>query len=274
MRCENIDRDNFELYSEMIPGDLDEILFQKNIHSFGAVFAETPVGAVVWSEDEEDSYGRLMSIFVAPEARRLGVGTFLLEAVAKEMEAAGKEGITFKYSESGERRLLTLFFNISGFETDSFELPVGRISFLEAAKALKALPGSEKEAGTPVSKLAVKDRNALLTWIRKMSPENATEYSVMRPESFAVLDGGEVKGALLFSKEDESTLSLDYAYSSDPKSLIGMLILALKTLAADYSKDTVIEMLLATDSGRGLYEKLFGPTEFFCKITECRQSFV
>ncbi|MCR5278234.1 MAG: GNAT family N-acetyltransferase [Lachnospiraceae bacterium] len=273
MRREIINKDNVQLYIDMIPSDLEDLLFQKNVHAFGAVFAETPVGAVIWADTEGDTYGRLLSLFVVPEARRLGVGTYLLETVASDMVDAGKEGIAFKYNESGDRRFLTLFFNIVGFETDTSDVPVGRVTFGDAARALKDLPGIETEAGIPVSHLAGKEKAVLHNWISRMSPENASIYMRTKPDSFAVIDDGEVKGALLFRKEDEETISLDYAYSSNPRSLIGMLSLALKTIAPECTKDTRLEMLLATDAGRGLYEKLFGPTEYFMRIAECRQNF-
>ena len=82
-----------------------------------------------------------------------------------------------------------------------------------------------------------------------------------------------IRSALLFRKEDEETLSLDYAISQDPKSLVGLLSLAVQHYASEYSKDTKIEMLLATHSGLGLYERLFGAAVFNTRVSEYHQNF-
>lgn len=274
MRYESIDKDNYKLYAEMIPSDIDHILFHKNVHAYGAVFAETPVGVAVWSESDRDVFGRLLTLFVLPEARRMGIGSFLLETVMEKMREAGKEGICCKYSDTGDRAFLTPFLNEMGIETEVISVPVGRVKLLDAAKAVKNIPGAGKETGVPSGRLSGREKNCVCRWIEELSGGDATAYLSGQPESFFVLEGDEVKSALLFSKEDEETLSLDYALSSDPKSLVGLLSSAVIEYANRYSKDTWIDMLLTTDSGQGLYQKLFGETYLRTRVAECRQSFL
>ncbi len=273
MRRETINKDNLKLYAEMIPAELGPLLFQKNTHAFGAIFAETPVGVAMWDDAENDSYGRLMSIYVAPEARRMGIGTYLLESVMKDMQDAGKEGISGKYSDAGDRALLTPFFTEFGIEIETLDVPVGRVTLLEAVKAIKNIPGAGKETGVSSADLSGREKNTAIKWIETLSGESAGQYMTGKPESFFVLDGEDVRSALLFRKEDEETLSLDYAISQDPKSLVGLLSLAVQHYALEYSKDTKIEMLLATHSGLGLYERLFGTTPLSTRVSEYRQNF-
>ncbi len=273
MRYESIDKDNIKLYAGMIPVETEPLIFHKKTHAYAAVFAESPVGAAVWSESDKDGYGRLLSLFVLPEARRMGIGSFLLETVMGKMIELGMEGIVCRYSDSGDRALLTPFFNELGIETNVASVPLGRVSLLEAAKAVRNIPGAGKETGISSAKLTGREKNSVCRWIEELSGEDPIEYLNGNSESFFVLEGDSVKSALLFRREDEETLSLDYALSSDPKTLIGLLSHALRVYAGHYPKETRIDMLLATESGFGLYKKLFGDTDLVARVAECRQNF-
>ncbi|MCR5033553.1 MAG: GNAT family N-acetyltransferase [Lachnospiraceae bacterium] len=273
MRTEVLNKNNLELYRELIPGALDSVVFTQGIHTVGALFAETEAGLAIWRDKEGQPYGELMSLFVLPEARRMGIGEYLLEHVVEDMKKAGKEGICAKYLETGDRSLLTPFLSEMGIETERMETPVGRVTVGEALKAVDKVAGKLEECGSPVSELAGRNKAATLRWIEDLCGEDARQYMTGKPESFVILEDGEVKSALLFRKEDETTISLDYAFSSDPKSLLGLLKLAERTFATEMEMGINIEMLLATQAGKGLYEKLMGEPSLNCTVVECQGNF-
>ena len=114
-----------------------------------AYFAQKLVGAVAWRP--RDKTAELLSIYVAPEARRLGIGTDLLRDAVQNMKKAGCSEIHFKYSEYGDRTALTPFFNNIGFETDVDEMLLGKKPLSEIiADAGKKGVGKAKGEGASV----------------------------------------------------------------------------------------------------------------------------
>lgn len=273
MKSEIISLANYPAYGESIPVEFVENLSSPDVHFIGAQFAMSTVGAAIWHNDEGSEYGTLLSLYVLPEARLLGVGTFLLESVVEEMKKAHKKGISFKYEVSGDKALLSDFFASVGYDTQSLEVPLGSISLKEAVKAIAEKAEGVKMSGSKASELGVKEKAIAVKWLNKVSGGRAAEYIGKQPENFFTVRDDKVKSALILSANSENVLSLDYAFSENPLDLLGMLKSALNEIAGKYSPDTEIEMLLSTQAGQNLYEKLFGEAASKCELVTCTQLF-
>ena len=271
MKKELISLANYPEYGKVIPAELVDFLSSKDVHFVGAEFAMSAVGAAIWRNDEGSDCGTLLSLYVLPEARLLGVGTFLLESVVEEMVKAHKKRLAFKYVDSGDRSLLTEFFASVGTDTYIEEVPVGRTTIKEAVKVIAEKGEGVNRSGSRASDLDVKDKAAAIKWLNKVSDGRAGEYFGKKPESYFVVRDEKVKSALVISRESENVISLDYAYSENPLDLLGLLKNALSDVAKAYPSDTAIEMLLSTESGQKLFEKLFGETTGTMRVISCSQ---
>ena len=268
-----ITKKNLKDFERMIPGELHEEVAAERVSAIGMKFSGMEAGAIVWTDIPGDDYGAILSLFVPPEFRGLDVGHNLLQEAIFDMGAAKKAGITFKYEDEGQRRTLTPFFNAFGFRTDVFETPMGRITLKEAADRLESAFVKTEELGESISELGGDDQKIAYDYITSFYGAEPKQYLSSKPDSFISIDSGKVSGALLFSKEEESVLSLDYVYSKSPKQLAGLLKLAIRRLSEDFPPETNVEMLLATKEGSSLYTKLFGEATGVVRIAQCRQSF-
>lgn len=272
MKKEIISLANYPEYGESIPSEFVDALSSTDVHFIGANFAMSAVGAAIWRNDEDSELGTLLSLYVLPEARLLGAGTFLLESVVEEMKKAHKKGLSFKYVNSGDRSLLTDFFASVGVDNYIEEVPIGRTTIKEAVKVIAEKGEGVNKSGSKASDLSVKDKAAAIKWLNKVSAGRAGEYFSKKLESYFVVRDEKVKSALILSEESENVISLDYAFSENPMDLLGLLKSALSDVAKSHPSDTVIEMLLSTDSGLKLFEKLFGETEGAIEVVSSTQN--
>ena len=275
MRYRSLEEMNKEALRKLFPPELMLPISRGDLKGGVACFAGEPAAAAAWRRDKEEGYGELLSFYVLPEARRLGIGSALLSAVIKEMGEDHRKGISFRYSEYADRTALTPFFNDRGYETVVQEMPLGRLTLGEIRDhfAGKGFDKLEK-SGCCVYELPKKDRIAVREKLEQISGQPADEYDREWPGSYALYENGKLKAALFLREEREGVLSLDYLFSNgNAREMTGLLAGAAKRLLKHYPEDTGMEMLLSTDQGRKLYEGLFGKTKKGYRIASCRQSF-
>ncbi len=273
MKKTKITKDNLKNFAGMLPVEVLQGVALGNVSAIGMKFSEMEAGAAAWVEVPGDSYGRLVSLFVPPEFRDLDVGHVLLQEVIMEMGGAKKEGISFRYQEEGDRKTLTPFFNVFGFQTDVTDIPLGQVTLKDAKKRIDETFKNIDEAGVTIQSLRGEDRRMVADHIRGISGLDPSEYLNGSPDSFVILEDKKIKGLLLFSLQEDWTLNLDYFFSRNPKDMAGMLKNAITQLLNDFNSNTNVEMLLTTQEGQKLYNGLFGEPGMTVRVAECRQSF-
>ncbi|MCR5097878.1 MAG: GNAT family N-acetyltransferase [Lachnospiraceae bacterium] len=257
-----------------LPAEYHSAFKKKELSGAVAYFAGKPVGTVAWKK-ADDAAGELLSLYVAPEARRLGIGTGLLGYSVIEMQKAGLKEIKFKYSDYGDRTSLTPFFNDSGFETDVDEMPLGRMKLSDIRTAAKK-KGIDKarDEGDCIFDLDGKVKAAARNALSQVCGVDLDIYDRQWPGTYVLMDGNNVKTAAFLREEDDNLISLDYLLNSgSPENLASLIEKILNRISEHYSDDTEVEMLLATGSGAKLYEAMFGKTHATYRMASCRQPF-
>ena len=275
MKLYALTADNIHAYREVLPSQLDAQIQTGGARCIGAEFAGTPAGAAVWAELPDEDHGKLLSVYVLPEARRLGIGWALVREVVQDMVKRGKKGISLQYSADGDRLGLAPFMNEVGLRTTVHPVALGRIRLGDVAEWFSKF-GEITPVGSALGDLAPDERGQVIRWIAGISGELPQTYLSGHPESFVVLRNHKVRAALLLREEqkpDGMVLSLDYAVSEDSRELMGLLRVAEQSLSGMYGPETPIEMLLMSRESERLYERLFGEPEAVVFIGSCRQDF-
>lgn len=82
-RLVKITRENQQLFSRCIPDTFKKVLFQKGMNAVGIVAWDGQgCGAAVSTLEEGDI--RILSVYVEPEYRRMGMGTELVRALCQK----------------------------------------------------------------------------------------------------------------------------------------------------------------------------------------------
>ena len=263
----------YEEVEELIPAEYRKMLAKRELYGGAANFVFENVGAIAWKPDGD--MGEILSLYVLPEARRLGVGAFLLQSAVRDMQKKGCKGVSFKYNENDERALLTSFFNDNGFETDVTSFPLGKKSLSEVKEAANK-KGLDKvgETGTLVYDLTNPTRAEVRKEIGRISGEEPDVYDRQWPGTYVVLEDNGVKAAAFLREESKVVISLDYLVNNgSPKDLAGLMGTVVNRLTGHYDPETSVEMLLATEHGEKLYEGLFGEPEDTFNVASCHQAF-
>ncbi len=264
MISEIVSNKNWGEYSTLIPSHFYSRLQSGEAEALGVRFLEEPVGSIVWQQDT------LLSIYVLPLARRLGVGKRLLSDLAALLKKREGSPLSFTYEEAEDRLSLTFFFNEMGIAIEPIPVHIGETTISEAMDRLLEV-NADKNAyiGSPYTELFDDQKRIVNDWIRESLRETPSEYSSDHPKSYFLFKDSEIKAGLLLSEEirmtasgEEGTgnVSLDYLYASPgyEKNLIRLLYQALNSLEETYADSTKISMMLSNEQSLQLFAKLLG----------------
>ena len=274
MVTEEITNQNYEEYMDMVPHEFDNGLVSGRYFAIGAKLAGRVVGAAVWEAPDEKKLGTLHSIYVAPEARRLGTGTELLRALTEKIEENGLEGLEFSYVAEGDRLTLSPFFEKYKVELDISPCELGSVTLKEVLEAMtKKNIKAQNASGKRLSEIPKSEYPVIDKWMHRHIGECVTDYLSLGSAGYISMNNGNVESALLFSTEFEGVLNLTYAYAAKGSEvkLPGLMALAVLDLTRNPFADITIEMLLVNEASRKLYEGLFGPAPF--KVSVVRGAF-
>lgn len=255
MNVKSIDKNNFPDYSDYIPEEFWDCIDNEKAFAYGADFSDTPAGAILWFS-EDDSNAELRSIFVAPEYRRLGVGTELISPIRDRK-------ICFCYEELGDKVSIRDFLAAVGIESEELSFGYGELTVGEAMRHFaEANIDSSKEYGCFYEELSRTEKKAVREFLEKRG-EYSGVYERNGGDSLFYISKNKVRAAILLS-EGEDMISCDYVFFEKGKMVIffGMLARAAKHLKSRYDENERISFYLSTDDGRKLYEKLFEPIRY------------
>ena len=265
MIAEEISSKNWNLYEDMIPREYARPALKGDYQALGVRILHRPCGAVVWKEPEDEEYGTLFSLYVAPEARRLGVGTELLRRMLEKTRAKNIPGLLFTYVFEGDRMGLSPFFDKYKVTMETETCPLGSVTIKEVLEAMVKKNIKESKAdGIKLSDLRKQDYAVVDKWIYEHIHERLADYMTNGSWGYMSIKDGKVKTALLFSMEFVGTINLSFAFAAQGSEakLPELMALAVSNLVRDYHADTVIEMLLVNEQSKKLYEGLFGDAPY------------
>lgn len=261
MRCELLSPGELADWAACIPQELFVELKngREGIYALGVWFLEEAQGALVWEEDGQSV--ALDSIYIRPQARRLGLGTALIQRFLREIRTEERE-ISVSYVEEGERSLLTPFLRDNGFFIDTAAFPAGAVTLRRLNEELLPQLKTNRSGVRPICQLSVRERGVCERWLKEQLDLPIQPYLSQEPASFAAIRGGEVQGAVLLRRQGED-IALDYCWimQSNPMVLAKLLACAIEHLDEFYAPETRVRMALSTAQAQALFERLFGQTE-------------
>lgn len=236
-----------------------DLMLQKNRYfAAGVTFMDEIAGAVCWEESE--AAWTLRSIYVFPEFRRLGLGTELMDYVTNRMEKKQGRTMTVSYYNDDDLVMLSPFLTHCGINMELVELPAGSTDVQTVAQHLQ-LKNLEKKIGrySKLSDLTQKERQLCDSWMLGNLGVHIDAYENVKPASYALLDGRNVLGILLFREVDE-VIRLEYCKvkSEAIVRVIPLMALAAENLSRQYAGKTKLEMILSSDQAINLYSRLIG----------------
>lgn len=254
-------------YKDFIPGEFMEGVMTGQLQAIGGFFADDRAGALVY--EKEDDLIIIRSIYVAPEFRRLGVGTELFEELPE-----GKISVT--YEAVDDRVTLEPFFEAVDVELERLDVPFADFTVGRARNALKRLNADRAgEIGSFLDELTPSQENVVLSWFSDEFGEEGLDRTTYDSASIFYLEKGEVKGAIFIRRDEPSDydivvngpdsppddlLDIDYIFcnSSNKKALPAMMNKLIKRLSNEHKDTSRIQGLIMNDSGLNMYRVLFG----------------
>ena len=254
-------------YKDFIPGEFMEGVMTGQLQAIGGFFADDRAGALVY--EKEDDLIIIRSIYVAPEFRRLGVGTELFEELPE-----GKISVT--YEAVDDRVTLEPFFEAVDVELERLDVPFADFTVGRARNALKRLNADRAgEMGSFLDELTPSQENVVLSWFYDEFGEAGLDRSTYDSCSIFYLEKGSVKGAIFIRRDEPSDydivvngpdsppddlLDIDYIFCNSPnkKALPAMMNKLIKRLSNEHKDTSRIQGLIMNDSGLNMYRVLFG----------------
>ncbi len=267
MRTVILKPEKIEGWSSFFTTELISCMEDQDFHMVGAEFLEEPAGLITWKENGDEA--EILSIFVDAGARRLGIGTELLQKML-ELMSSGIKTVFFGYTDEDEHSLLTPFFERFGAQIEASVYPLGLFTVGEAVKKMEEMAIMEAK-DCSFGHFSVADKNLLYHWIEENTELDPKIYMESTP-GFAIIRENKVKAVLLM-RDVEDTVYLDYLWGED--SAFGTM--ELLSAFHDYlvtltdHQDRLVHMILATEHSKTLYRRLLGKPQN--EITLCRGFF-
>lgn len=261
MNCKVLTPGEITDWAVCLPQELftDLMLQKEGLHALGVSFLEEMQGALVWEETVQGA--EIRSLYIRPDARRLGLGSALLRCLQKELKKKQSDGaeLSVSYIEDGERSLLTPFLAQGGFMMEQVRFPQGEVTLAQLQETLLPRLVGARGNVKPLYQLLPKFHSICAQWLKEQLGAQLTPYLGKRPASFIFIEKDEVQGAVLL-REQENAISLDYCYAkaNQPQALALLFVQAITHLGTLYAPDTQIRMALSTPQAQILFEKLFG----------------
>ncbi len=260
MESRRLNQAELEAAMHLIPESARRILPERNTEVLGAEFLEEICGVLVWEASGPE--GILHSLYVAPEARRLGLGTSLMQLLSREMLRLKVESCDFGFDVTDETEGMLPFLASVGAFYETMELPMGTVTAGEGRAALErfGFGNAGCESVRNIRELSGSETGILSEWMREHTEQSLLPYLSGMGLSQVSLRGGKVDGVLLVS----DALRFDYLWcdpESSPKVMAGLLWGAFAQMKQmQVPDDAELTMLLATPESQQLFGKLLEQT--------------
>ncbi len=282
-------------FRELLPGEYISDIREDRVKALGAYFAEEPAGVLLYEDrtvektvTEEDPENRpegrgegdtvsvpvmeLRCLYVAPEFRRLGVATELMDALPE-----GR--LTFTYEATDDRVTLEPFFDAVDVETERLDIPFGEFYVVDAIEELEQkYPHGEETDAVFYEALTMGQSKVVEGWMESSFGARGLYDQVYDRRCMFLLAEDAVKAALIIrevepsefdvlsldeGEEPEKTFFLDYLFCEPGqlKQLPGMMKKMAERLYNDQGANARMQAFLMNREGQKLYASLFGDPE-------------
>ena len=240
-------------FEGLILPEVYEQLGREEVFFIGAIDGADPVGAVVWELEPE--MGRLLSVAVAKDYQRQGVGTALLQKsmmVLRQLNCSGVYGVTLP-GEEAVSGLLRSF----GMREEPGDAAYFRIRLADAVN-LPLLQGNSLHT------VALKDLpdNIYYYYINRFFPQDTDLWSKERfdPDCsrFIVRDSDIVAGIFIEEGEEELSIAWLHFISEKPAELMLLFRDAAAEGRKKYPEDGMLGFTCYKPSLVKIAEKMFG----------------
>jgi GNAT superfamily N-acetyltransferase len=264
-------------YEGFLSADAEDYLMDEGVGVLGAFNDDTDelIAAAVFTEEEN---AKLLSIAVADEYRRQGVGSALLSHMAKMLKKAGAKGMECLLSgspeESGAGSGTGMFFRKCGFTPagsySDFSLSIssaGQEPQLDSLIKEGPEEGCEKapHPGTQEAEL-------LMDFLPIEPEEGVLDYS----PSFSTVyrKNGKIIGCFLVSEEGDAFLvNMFHLMSRNFGMLQNMAVRSLMAISGSCGEAAELRFMAVTDKAEEVYNKLFPAESAAGRLTRYVLSF-
>lgn len=215
-----------------------------------------PVTAIIAEEDEravgaaagiaDGDVFRLLSIYVEPEYRKMGIGRALLEKLEEIVAVTGRL-IRAEYTAvSKDLEELAPFFLRLGYRDDAQHRPgyyIGNIGALNEDESIPNLPNNFTLSFLDaISATALRD-------LRERTEIDFTADTVLMDVSSAVLMEGEIKAYIVVERVDENLLKVEEIDSeiTDSRILSAMVLTTCRRLKEKFDPEAKLAVLVLGD---------------------------
>jgi GNAT superfamily N-acetyltransferase len=265
---------NSRQFIQYIPGNMHKLVENPDNICVGAVYERYSCAAALAEKANGQFY--LVSIFVDPQARRCGLGTYLLRGITGEVKKTEVNSLKFIYSPSMlEGGMLSGIFKRAGFRIND---PIAT-SFSVRFGELKA-PGFSQRGfpGVEIMRLSALPDRLMKKYIADADDGLIPPHADIRTAQGEVLNfctlacvvGGKLAGVIINTRtQGEILVRSLYVYEAfRRKAITGLLIgSAIREATKVISKDDVVRITPISTVSYALCEK-FLERKYFLKETE------
>ncbi len=257
-----VDSASMPLFTDFLGDDVKGVMAEGiSVAVIGAVDGDTAVGAISGYVDQEQCFN-VLSLYVAPDYRKIGIGKSLLDSVRKAAAAMGDIPVRLAFcSGTDEADTLLGFMKALGYkETDVGErlhrFTVGDFknkTYFPPKYKDPCLHSFEELSNEEIKRIAVRTAERH----RDMPEDGFTSSRVYRDCSFAYVKNGILKGYLVCDDTSGGELTVSAIFAKDKFAMAGLLRSFASAMKARHKASDVIVMPVPTDRFDGLFDTLF-----------------
>ena len=256
-----LDKSQHGKYEGFLSADAKDSLMDEGVCVLGAFNDDTDelIGAAVFTEEEN---ARLLSIAVADEYRKQGVGEALLGRIADILQEAGAHGMECLVSGSSEsddpENGAGAFFQRFGFTSaGSFsDFSLSLSSARQDPDLAAVINGGMGEGYEEAPYPRTEEAEALTDFLPIEPEEEVLDYA----PSFSTVykKNGKIIGCFLVSEEDDTFLvNMFHIMSRNPGILQTMAVRSLMAISESFGEKAELRFMAVTDKAEEVFKKLF-----------------
>jgi ribosomal protein S18 acetylase RimI-like enzyme len=212
---------------------------------------------------EYGAYGAsLESIAVSPEHRRRGIGSRLMDEGCRILEKTSVRRLDAAVSGAENAVRAHVAFLEKNLFMEEERSPIFTLRLADVAACASLQEMSAHGTGTNIFPLRTVDPTQIQLFNRTLTSGANYIHPAIDPDS---LDGDcsffsfaddKIDGCILFSRNEDGSLTLDWLYASNAKPLSKLLASGFKAVTTVYSGDTLLHVATVSAPSRNLFDRL------------------
>lgn len=272
-----VSHNNYSLYEGLLP-DVYRIAFRRNpdIQALGADYEDKAAGIVLFTEDSELSFCRVLYIAVAPEFRRMGIARTMLIGLARSAYDEILYTSAAFLAESTHDPVYRLFETSGEFTLTEEDGAVWSSTKKELKEALKRLAAMHKDRKEPktrkLGECGKSIRNQMIEELEREGHDILVQLHRADPELSRIYFDHEEKAKAMILIEDLVDVKgflLSFGWTrDDPLAIMMLLIHVLADLYSAMDDDSMIRITAVDERVKEIVDKLFENKEVVSRLYE------